>query len=146
VAEHVVFTGEVSEAELAAIYRRSEIFALPARTVIDDHDPKGEGFGIVYLEAMAFGKPVVGPSYGAPAELIRHGKTGLLVDPESPAAVADALVELLTNPGAAREMGKAAGEFVRAHYSYGCFRERVRELVGQESGVRRQEPGAAHTH
>lgn len=129
VATHVVFTGEVSDAELASIYRRSEIFVLPARTVIDDHHPKGEGFGIVFLEAMAFGKAVVGPNYGAPAELIGPGIMGLLVDPESPASVADALLNLLTNPDSAREMGRIGSEWVREHYSYGCFRERLRELM-----------------
>jgi glycosyltransferase involved in cell wall biosynthesis len=127
--KHVVFTGEVSDSELAALYRRSEVFALPARTVIDARDPKGEGFGIVFLEAMAFGKPVVGPNYGAPAELIRHGEMGLLVDPEDPTSVADALLNLLANPDQAREMGKAGSQYVRAHYSYGCFRERLRALL-----------------
>jgi phosphatidylinositol alpha-1,6-mannosyltransferase len=130
VAEHVSFTGEVSDSELAALYRRSEVFALPARTVIDDYDPKGEGFGIVFLEAMAFGKPVVGPNYGAPAELIRHGENGLLVDPEDPASVAGALVNLFTNPEAAREMGRAASDWVRRNHSYGSFRERLREMIG----------------
>ena len=78
------------------------VFVLPARTVLDDRSPKGEGFGIVFLEAMAFGKPVVGSNCGAPAELIRHGENGLLVIPEDPASVAEALVHLLTNPVTAR--------------------------------------------
>jgi len=129
-ADHVVFTGEVSESELAALYQRSEVFVLPARTVIDDHNPKGEGFGIVFLEAMAFGKPVIGPNYGAPAELIRHGENGLLVDPDDPTSVAEALVRLLTNPKAAHQMGKAGSAWVRGHYSYASFRERLGELLG----------------
>ncbi|PYV17432.1 MAG: hypothetical protein DMG21_08405 [Acidobacteria bacterium] len=127
--EHVVFTGEVSDSELAAFYQRSEVFVLPARTVVDDHDPKGEGFGIVFLEAMAFGKPVVGPNYGAPVELVRDGETGLLVDPENPASVGEALLSLLTNPDRGREMGNAGSEWVRRNYSYGSFRERLREML-----------------
>lgn len=130
VAEHVSFTGEVSDSDLAALYRRSDVFALPARTVIDDHEPKGEGFGIVFLEAMAFGKPVVGPNYGAPVELIRHGETGVLVDPEDSTSMGEALVNLLTNPGLAEEMGKAGSKWVGTHYSYGCFRARLREILG----------------
>lgn len=129
IAEHVTFTGEVSDSELAALYQRSEVFALPARTMVNDRDPKGEGFGIVILEAMAFGKPVVGPNYGAPVELIRHGENGLLVDPESAPSVAEALLNLLTHPDSAREMGKAGSEWVRTHYSYDCFRERLREIL-----------------
>ncbi|HXW89874.1 MAG TPA: glycosyltransferase family 4 protein [Terriglobales bacterium] len=127
IAQQVVFTGEVSDRELAAIYRRSEIFALPARTVIDDRTPKGEGFGIVFLEAMAFGKPVIGPNYGAPAELIRDGENGLLVDPEDHTSVTEALLKLLTNPGEASKMGRAGRDWVESHYSYGSFRERLRE-------------------
>jgi phosphatidylinositol alpha-1,6-mannosyltransferase len=127
--EHVVFTGEVSESELAAYYLRSEIFILPARTVLDEWEPKGEGFGIVFLEAMAFGKPVVGPRCGAPAELIRDGQNGLLVDPEDATSVAEALLKLLTNPDLAREMGETGRDLARTHYSYGCFRERLRETL-----------------
>jgi glycosyltransferase involved in cell wall biosynthesis len=126
---HVLFTGAVSESELAALYDRSDVFVLPARTVIDDRNPKGEGFGIVFLEAMAFGKPVLGPNYGAPAELIRDGENGLLVDPDDPTAVAQAIIKLLTNPDLARTMGQAGSERVRAHYSYERFRERLRQLL-----------------
>ncbi len=129
IEQHVWFTGEVSDPELTAIYRRSDVFVLPARTVLDDHAPKGEGFGIVFLEAMGFDKPVVGPNYGAPAELVRHGENGLLVDPEDPASVAEALVQLLASPERAQEMGKTGGDWVRAHYSYGCFRERLSAVL-----------------
>jgi glycosyltransferase involved in cell wall biosynthesis len=127
--EHVLFTGAVSESELAALYDRSDVFVLPARTVTDDHNPKGEGFGIVFLEAMAFGKPVIGPNYGAPAELIRDGENGLLVDPDDPTSVARAIIKLLTNPDLADAMGRAGSNWVRTRYSYDCFRERLRDLL-----------------
>jgi len=129
VADHVVFTGGINDCELAAIYRRSEIFVLPARTVVNSPNPKGEGFGIVFLEAMAFGKPVVAPRYGAPAEIIRDGQHGLLVDPENPASVANALSTLLGNPDAALAMGKAGRDHVRMHYSYDSFRDRLRAAL-----------------
>jgi phosphatidylinositol alpha-1,6-mannosyltransferase len=127
---NVIFTGTVNDSQLAGIYRRSEAFILPARTVIDDHDSKGEGFGIVFLEAMAFGKPVIGPNYGAPVELIHHGQDGLLVDPDDPASIAAALVELLENPQAARRMGEAGRGLVHEHYSYDSFRHRLGKLIG----------------
>jgi phosphatidylinositol alpha-1,6-mannosyltransferase len=114
---------------LVALYHRSDVFALPARTVLTGLEAKGEGFGIVFLEAMAFGKPVIGPNYGAPAELIRDGENGLLVDPDSVTSVAGALVELLTNPEKGRELGKAGRESVRTVYSYGSFCERLRGLL-----------------
>jgi phosphatidylinositol alpha-1,6-mannosyltransferase len=129
VADHVVFTGEINDSELAALYRRSELFVLPARTLVGSPNPKGEGFGIVFLEAMAFGKPVVGPRYGAPAEIIREGQNGLLVDPEDPASVARALSRLLADPNVAVAMGRAGKKYVRANYSYGAFRQKLREAL-----------------
>jgi glycosyltransferase involved in cell wall biosynthesis len=128
--DHVVFTGRVSDEELAACYRACEVFVLPARTVLDERDPKGEGFGIVFLEAMAFGKPVIGPNYGAPVELIRHGEHGLLVQPEDPAAVTEALMRLLNSPGEARRMGESASQWVRQEFSYESFCRRLREALG----------------
>ncbi len=127
--EHVVFTGPVSDSELAALYRRSEIFVLPARTVVDDRDSKGEGFGIVFLEAMAFGKPVIGPDYGAPTEIIRDGESGLLVDPEDTTSVAKGLLKLLSSREAACQMGQAGKEWVHRHYSYGAFCEKLRKQL-----------------
>jgi phosphatidyl-myo-inositol dimannoside synthase len=129
VANHVVFTGEINDSELVALYQRSELFVLPARTVVSSPNPKGEGFGIVFLEAMAFGKPVVGPRYGAPAEIIRDGQNGLLVDPEDPASLAEALSRLLADPDVAVAMGKAGRNYVRANYSYGAFCEKLREAL-----------------
>jgi glycosyltransferase involved in cell wall biosynthesis len=129
VSDHVVFTGEINDSELVALYQRGEVFVLPARTVLDSRNPKGEGFGIVFLEAMAFGKPVVGPKYGAPAEIIRDGQTGFLVDPEDPASVAGALSTLLANPAVALAMGKAGRNYVTANYSYGAFRDKLREAL-----------------
>ncbi len=128
-AEHVIFTGQIADSELATVYGQCEIFILPARTAIDVRQPKGEGFGIAMLEAMAFGKPVIGPSYGAPAEMIRSGENGLTVDPQSPASVAAALEQLLLNPETARAMGRAGTERVRKYYSYEQFRETLRRML-----------------
>lgn len=142
VRRHVVFTGEISDPVLSALYQRSEIFVLPARTVLDVSKPKGEGFGIVFLEAMAFGKPVIGPTYGAPAEIIRDNENGLLVDPEDPKSVANALVKLLDDPGAAREMGQAGRKNVLAHYSYGPFRETLRGILADRGQNAARLPGS----
>ena len=129
VDEHVVFTGEVSDADLAGLYQRSQVFAMPARTVFDDRDAKGEGFGIVFLEAMAFGKPVIGPNYGAPAEIMRDGEHGLLVDPDDAGKVADALVSLLANPEKAIAMGQTGKAWVEQQYGYDSFRERLKAIL-----------------
>jgi glycosyltransferase involved in cell wall biosynthesis len=129
----VFFKGVVSGNELQACYDSCRVFALPARTVLDAHSPQGEGFGIVFLEAMAHGKPVVGPNAGAPAEFIRSGEHGLLVDPVKPEEVAGALIELLQHPDRARQMGHAAREWVQEQFSYEMFCRRLREILREQS-------------
>lgn len=129
----VVFKGAVSGAELQSCYDDCRVFALPARTELDPRAPRGEGFGIVFLEAMAHGKPVVGPNVGAPTEFIRDGEHGLLVDPLNPANIAEALVELLAHPERARQMGEAGRAWVQREYSYVVFRERLRKILQARS-------------
>src|ERR1700751_1805748 len=123
----VRFTGSVSPEELAVCYHRCSVFAMPARTELDPRAPRGEGFGIVYLEAMAQGKAVVGPRVGAPAEFIRAGEHGLLVAPASAVEVANALIELLEDPERARRMGEAARKFVTREFSFESFCKRLSE-------------------
>jgi len=135
VSENVHFTGPIDDSELADLYRRSDVFALPARTVIDERDSKGEGFGIVFLEAMAFGKPVIGPNCGAPAEFIQHGKNGLVVDAESPESVAEALVQVLQDKENAAEMGEAGRALVEQQFSYRAFRDQLKQALASNGNV-----------
>ena len=64
-----------------------------------------EGFGIAFLEANAFGKPVVGGRVGGVPDAVVQGTTGLLVDPRSDSEVAEAIIRLLKNPEEARRLG-----------------------------------------
>jgi glycosyltransferase involved in cell wall biosynthesis len=126
IAKSVHFAGAVSAEELDVCYTSCRVFAMPARTDLDSTVPCGEGFGIVFLEAMAHGKPVVGPSVGAPAEFIRSGDHGLLVDPTDSTEIARALVELLEDPQRARRMGIAGREWVASEFSFERFSDRLR--------------------
>lgn len=130
VADRVVFAGAADDARLAACYRACELFVMPARTLLNDDAPKGEGFGIVFLEALSFGKPVVGPRIGAPAEVVRDGGEGILVDPDRPEELARALERLLLDPALARRMGEAGRARVVADCGVASFRRRVAELFG----------------
>lgn len=132
-AGSVIFKGGVSSAELQSCYDECQVFALSARTELDPRDPRGEGFGIVFLEAMAHSKPVVGPNIGAPTEFIHDGEHGLLVDPVNSAQLARALIELLANPERARQMGEAGRQWVQREYSYEMFRERLRKILRAHS-------------
>jgi phosphatidyl-myo-inositol dimannoside synthase len=70
--ERIHFLTGISRTELAACYARAEVFALPST---------GEGFGLVFLEAMAFGKPIIGTGAGGIPDVIENGREGLLVRP-----------------------------------------------------------------
>ena len=129
ITDSLHFAGSVSPEELSVCYDRCSVFAMPARTELDGQVPRGEGFGIVFLEAMVRGKPVIGPSTGAPAEFIVSGEHGLLVDPTDPGKVAEALVDLLRDPARARRMGDAAKESVAREFSFERFCERLRAAL-----------------
>jgi phosphatidylinositol alpha-1,6-mannosyltransferase len=129
VSDSVRFAGATSGRELRDWYHRCRVFAMPARTDLDPRAPRGEGFGIVFLEAMAHGKPVVGPRDGAPSEFIRSGEHGLLVNPADATEVAGALVELLQNKDRADAMGRAARAWVIQEFSEERFRQRLEDIL-----------------
>lgn len=95
IAEHVVFVKGVTDAELPAYYRTCEVFVQPNRRMPNGDD---EGFGLVYVEAGACGRPVIGGRSGGVPEAVLDGQTGLLVNGESVDETADAIIQLLTNP------------------------------------------------
>ena len=114
-------------AGMPAVYAAADVFAIPCRTRLAGLEP--EALGMVFLEAAACGLPVVvGDSGGAP-ETVRHGKTGYVVDPRDPVAVADRLQALLADPAAARAMGSRGREFVTTHYSADAAAGMVRDLL-----------------
>ena len=112
----VVLAGRVPWDELAAHHAAADVFAHPNRTRLAGLD--AEGFGVIFLEAQAVGRPVVAGDSGGSPEALRPGETGLLVDGADPAAVADAVVELLEDPDRARAMGRAGRAFVEAHHDW----------------------------
>jgi glycosyltransferase involved in cell wall biosynthesis len=127
--DSVKFAGAISGAALHKYYDACHVFALPSRTDLDPRAPRGEGFGIVFLEAMSHGKPVVGPIAGAPAEFIHDREHGILVDPTKPQEIAEALIELLRDRKLAEQMGGAGKEWVRQEYSFEKFRERLKGIL-----------------
>jgi phosphatidylinositol alpha-1,6-mannosyltransferase len=120
IAERVVFTGFTSEATLVELYRRCAAFAMPSR---------GEGFGLVYLEAMRAARPVLAARGSAAEEIVVEGATGLLVDPEDREELRGALARLLDHPGEARRMGEAGFERWKKELGIERFRERLWPLL-----------------
>ncbi|XP_024522119.1 alpha-1,3/1,6-mannosyltransferase ALG2-like isoform X1 [Selaginella moellendorffii] len=93
------------------------------------YTPSDEHFGIVPLEAMAAGKPVIACRSGGPMESVLHAKTGFLCDPK-PAAFASAMLEFVRDPNLAKSMGSSARSHVRDRFSRQTFGSRlVQELL-----------------
>ena len=105
-APEVDFLPELPDAYLPALYALADVFVMPSRDLPGEPI---EGFGLVYLEANLCGTPAVGGRTGGTADAIIDGETGLLVDPEKPEEIIEALVKLLSDPELARQMA-AAGQ------------------------------------
>lgn len=120
VERHVHFLSGLSYAELAACYAHCEMFALPS---------KGEGFGLVYLEAMACGKPVIGGAHGGAPEVIDDGKTGYLVPHGDAAQLATALETLLADPALEQEMGRRGKQRVENEFRFNVFAKSLRKIL-----------------
>jgi phosphatidylinositol alpha-1,6-mannosyltransferase len=100
----VVFAGAVPDEELPRLYNLVEVFVMVSRFI--RRKATIEGFCLVYLEAGASGLPVVAGNSGGVTDVVRDRENGLLVDPESPDRIADAIRFLLEHPEEARRMGE----------------------------------------
>lgn len=103
VSRAVTFTGGLSENALAAWYSRADVFTLLSRE--SPVDGGAEGYGLAFIEAGAWQKPVVGGRSGGVPDAVVDGVTGLLVDPLDLAAIADAIVRVLSDDDLARRLG-----------------------------------------
>jgi phosphatidylinositol alpha-1,6-mannosyltransferase len=135
VGDAAVFTGKVPETELTAYYTASDIFLHPTRVFESDT----EGLGIVFLEAQATGKPVVGGCNGSVPETTIEGETGLLVSGEDVEETAAVLLRLVEDPAPRSRMGAAGRRHVASSFSW----ERAARAV---AGVQHQVLAARALH
>jgi len=117
----VVFLGRVSDAEKAQLFRTADIYCSPATG--------GESFGIVLLEAMAAGTPIVASDIHGYKGVVRRGREGLLVPPRDPKGLAEAIGKLLDDPGLRARMG-AAGQARAEDFSWPRVTAKVEEYYG----------------
>ena len=118
--DRVTFAGAVDHAALRAFYETCEVFVMPSRT---------EGFGIVFLEAMALGKPVVGGNHGGTPEVWADGTAGFLVDYGDVHALAGRLRLLLGDFELRARMGRAGRALVSSKFSFARFQQNFGELL-----------------
>ena len=127
----VFFLGEVSDLEMAGLYRDCAVCVMPSRERGEAGDV--EGFGIVFLEAGLFGKPVIGGKSGGIPDAIVDGQTGFLVPPDDEEALAERVVQLLANESLARRLGQAGRRRVEAGFCWGqgrnAYADAIREVI-----------------
>jgi phosphatidylinositol alpha-1,6-mannosyltransferase len=127
VATAIEVPGFVAEAEIANLWRRAHVFAMPSR---------GEGFGLVYIEAMRHGLPVIASVHDAGQEINVDGVTGFNVDLDAPGALAGRLVALLRDTEVARRLGQAGHERWKTHFRFSAFRDRFLAIMQDFTGER----------
>ena len=100
-------TGPVSDADLPRYYASADVFCSPATG--------GESFGIVLLEAMAAGAPVVASNIDGYRDVVAHRRNGLLVPPRDPSAIAAAIADLIDDPGLAQRLSNGGKLVAQDH-------------------------------
>lgn len=123
VQRYVHFLSGLTPAQLAACYAACEIFALPSR---------GEGFGLVYLEAMASGKPVIAGAHGGAPEVVEDGVTGYLVQHGDVLQIITALETLLRDPEHARQMGARGKARVESVFRFQTFAKSFKKILREQ--------------
>jgi phosphatidyl-myo-inositol dimannoside synthase len=119
--DRIFMPGYTVDGQLAQLYEACYLFAMPSI---------GEGFGLVYIEAMSHARPCLGAAVDATPYVIRAGVTGLLVEnPKSAEEVAQKIKWLLARPAQARAMGLQGYNLVRSFYLFPHFRERLWQIV-----------------
>ncbi|MBL9184891.1 MAG: glycosyltransferase family 4 protein [Verrucomicrobiaceae bacterium] len=128
--DHVKFIGHVAVAELPALYRMCDLFVMPSSK---------EGFGIVFLEAMATGKPVIAGNIDGSVDAVDHGRLGALVDPNCPMEIGATACQILERsyPNPLMFQPEALREAVREQFGYArvsrLFAEFVRPLTEDDT-------------
>lgn len=122
-SDHVFIVGHLSEADpLIEYYSLCDVFVLPSFY---------ESFGLVYIEAMACSKPVIGTNIGGIPEVISDGKTGILIPPGDSKALENVIVSLLTNEEKCRELGLNARREVEKSFSDVSMAKKTLEVFGE---------------
>jgi glycosyltransferase involved in cell wall biosynthesis len=131
--DRVTLRGRVSEAELREAYVASDALVLPS---ILDARGDTEGLGVVLLEAMSYGVPVIGSNLGGITDIVRDGETGLLVPPGDAALLAAALQRLASDRDLAKRLGEAGRKHVATAFGWPAIMAQWEECYAAAAGTR----------
>lgn len=121
VGDVVRLAGRVSNDELSDLYSRCAVFCLPATI---DSRGETEGLGVVLIEAMSHGKPVVASDLGGIPDAVENGETGLLIPHDDPEILARALLRVIEDENLARRLGEGGRERAKRLFSWDSIAER----------------------
>jgi glycosyltransferase involved in cell wall biosynthesis len=136
IENHVTCTGRRQPNELFQYYGAADVAVTT---------PWYEPFGLTPLEAMACGRPVIGSAVGGIAYTVEDAKTGFLVPPRDPAALAGRLKTILTHPSLRDAMGRAARKRVQEHFTWPLVAERTAALYREVVARGRLAPDPIHS-
>jgi glycosyltransferase involved in cell wall biosynthesis len=137
VEQRVTFTGPLPQIELVGLYRRAWLLLAPSRVLANG---RRDGIPNVTIEAMAMGVPVLGTAAGGLEEAVAVGETGVLVPPNDPRALADALARCLADPAGLERMGEQARRVVRERFDGARNFQRLYDLLdGEPNGALAEE-------
>lgn len=124
--DRVLFVGTVDSLTLARWYARSTCVAMPSREL---PNKDVEGFGIAFLEANSFGKPVIGGASGGVGDAVIDGETGFIVDPTDVTMLVKAISTLCTDARRAQELGKKGRERVAREFQWSVQAKRLNDML-----------------
>jgi glycosyltransferase involved in cell wall biosynthesis len=130
----IALRGRVPDAGLRAAYASADAVVLPA---VVDRRGDTEGLGVVLLEAMNFGVPVVASDIGGITDIVEDGVSGLLVPPGDAAALAEALARVARDPALAARLGEAGRRRLRERFTWEAITRRWEELYSAVTAQRR---------
>jgi glycosyltransferase involved in cell wall biosynthesis len=120
VSEYVTFTGELTEDQLRELYKGCSLFVMPSQS---------EGFGIVFLEAMAYSKPVIGGAHAGTPSVVKHDETGLLVERTDIGGIAQAIIRILNDEDLRLRLGRNGHSRLLERFTFQSFESNLDTLL-----------------
>ncbi|MEO7766644.1 MAG: glycosyltransferase family 4 protein [Ferruginibacter sp.] len=119
--DHIIFTGFIPDNELAAHYNIADLYIMPS---------KKEGFGIVFIEAMYYSRPVIGGNKDGTVDALCDGRFGLLINPDEKQEITNAIIKVISNKA---DFIPDISE-VMAKFSFPVYKQNLKEVLGKVEG------------
>ncbi len=124
----IIFLGKITDEEKWAWLDLCDIFTMPSRQIGDDF----EGFGIVYLEASLFGKPIVAGRSGGVEDAVLDNETGILINPESTGEIANAIIKLSKDENLRKKLGETGKKRAEEEFNWGKQVKKIYDIIKKD--------------